>query len=236
VITLLGFLTLAQIPQGDITGFVRVEPSAPRVGAPATLVVTLVNRTPGGRLPEELELPRDYENGPWVLTPLEGGGPGVHAWRIVFSRPGAWDLPDIPIRYRAPGKPLRGSEPLLRFLDGPRVVVLPEEVPSVAAGGGPEVYWFILLAWWLMPMGWLVWRLFLQLGWPGTREAFRACLEARGLPPGRHLEQPIRRWWAERGLSTFRLEQALAGRSPWPDPRAVPTPWFWIVWLALGAL
>ncbi len=233
---LIGLIVFFQIPQGDIVGSARVEPSAPRAGAAATLIVTLVNRTPGGRVPEELELPRDYADGPWALTPLEGTTPGVHAWRMVFSRPGVWDLPDIPIRYRAPGKPLRGSEPLLRFLDGPRVVVLPEEVLPVAPGGVPGITRFLFLGWCLIPLVWLGWRLFLRLSWPGTREAFRARLTALGLPPGRHLEQPMRQWWTDRGLPVRPLQNAIAGRSPWPDPRAVPTPWFWIAWLALGAL
>lgn len=233
---ILALLTFFQIPHGDIVGAVRVEPPAPRVGAPATLVVTLANRTPGGRLPDTLDLPRDYGEGPWVLTPLSESTPGKYAWEIVFGRPGAWDLPDIPIRYNAPGKPLRGSEPLLRFLEAPRVVVLPGEAMPAGAAGKALTRGLMLAAWWLMPFGWLAWRGWLWLGWPGTREAFRACLGASGLPPGRHLEEPIRRWWTRRGLAARPLERALAGLSAWPDPRAVPTPWFWIAWLALGAL
>lgn len=235
MIALLGFLALYQTPQGDITGFIRVEPSTPRVGSPATLLVTLVNRTPGGRLPEELDLPGDYEDGPWLLTPLRDVSPGTYAWRIEFSRQGAWDLPDIPIRYRAPGKPLRGSEPLLRFLDGPRVVVLAAEAMESAPRGGPKIAWLLRLGWWSIPLGWLAWRIGLRLSWPGTREAFRALLVAGGLPPGRHLEDPVCRWWKARGLPAAPLQRALAGASAWPDPRAVPTPWLWIAWLALGA-
>jgi hypothetical protein len=78
--------------------------------------------------------------------------------------------------------------------------------------------------------------MWLALSWPGTREAFRKRLASEGLPPGRHLDGPVRSWWRNRGLPARALENALAGQGAWPDPRAIPMPWFWMVWLALGAV
>lgn len=236
MISMVALLAFWQLPVGDIRGSVRIDPPAPRIGEPATLVVALVNRTPGGTLPEEIDLPQGYEEGPWTLTPLPSAGPGMHSWRVVFARPGSWDMPDIPIRYMAPGTPLRESVPLLRFLDGPRVSVLPANTDVREPEAESAIARLLAAAWWMMPLGWIAWRSWLALSWPGTREAFRARLATEGLPPGRHLDGPVRSWWRNRGLPARALENALAGKGAWPDPRAYPVPWFWMLWLALGAV
>lgn len=226
------------IPTGDIHGFMRLEPSQPLVGKPAQLRISMQNRTPGGAVPTRPELPPEFSKGPWTIEPAEDAD-GVYLWIMVFNQPGSLSLPDIPILFHRPEKALRPIGPMLRFIDGIRVVVASQE-NNGPLGPPPRqpLARFFAITWLASPLVWFVWRLIMWLTWPGTREAFRAKLAIYGLPPGRHLPNQISDFWASKGWPTNRIRRAIHENGPWPDPRPLHASagCFWILWLAMGAL
>lgn len=226
------------IPEGDITGAMHLEPVNPQVGTPARLIIRMHNHLPGTRVPPRPGLPPEYAEGPWYIEIAEENE-GTYTWIIVFLEPGQFTLPDIPISYRPPGKPLRPATAMLRFIDGVSGVATTRADMEAMNPPMPHPLVRILaLAWLAAPAGWLVWRLHLWLTWPGTREGLRCWLETNGLPPGRHLPDQISAFWQSKGWPMKELERALSGMGPWPDPRpwnSLST-WFWIIWLTAGAL
>ena len=226
------------IPTGDIHGLMRLEAPHPQVGMPTRLSISMRNHTPGGAVPARPELPPEFFTGPWTIEPAEDAN-GSYFWTMVFNQTGQFTLPDIPIVFHRPEKALRPTGPMLRFIDGIRVMVASQEENSALAPPSSQpVAHFLALVWLATPACWFAWRLTMWFTWPGTREALRAKLADYGLPPGRHLPDQISVFWSNKGWPMNRIQRAIHENGPWPDPRPLRASagCFWILWLAMGAL